>query len=308
MKITEIALETLDLNYERLRIRRPREEKRLLASLGETGQQSPIVVVPGDSLGRYVVIDGGKRVRALRKLKADIVKAVIWEMTPAQALIIAYQMQKSSGGWNALEEGWVVYELHRKHGWTLDQIDTALDKGQGWASRRLGLVETLPERVLDEVHKGHIGAYAAMKYLLPLARANPQDCEKLAASIAKHLFTSRQVGLLYRYLQEGPRSAAAKIIEDPMLFLRALEESQRATGRLDLNPGESRVVKNLELIANVSSGLAWHLPKVFGSDAGGPAKDKLSQVWDFCQERLGRLQKTMAALLSADEPSKVHAG
>lgn len=301
-------MEALDLNYERLRVRRPREEKRLLASLGETGQQCPVVVVPGDSPGRYVVIDGGKRVRALRKLKADVAKAVIWEMTPAQALIIAYQM-RASGGWNVWEEGWVVYELHRKHNWSLAQIDTALDKSQGWASRRLGLVETLPERVLDEVHKGHIGAYAAMKYLLPLARANAQDCEKLARHISELSLKSRQVGLLYQYYLQGPRSAAAKIIDEPMLFLRALEESRRGAGQgLDSNPGESRVFKNLELIANVSSGLAWHLPKVFGSDTVGPAKDKLSQVWGFCQERLGRLQKTMTALLSADEPNKVHAG
>lgn len=167
------------------------------------------------------------------------------------------------------------------------------------------MVETLPERVLDEVHKGHIGAYAACKFLLPLARANPQDCEKLAASIARDLLTSRQVGLIYQYYLQGPKSAAAKIIDEPMLFLRALDESRKGASRLDLNPNESRAVKNLELIANVSSGLAWHLPKVFGSDACGPAKDKLSRVWDFCQERLERLQKTMAALLSADKPDKV---
>ena len=62
MRIIEVGLEQLLLKYERLSARRPGAEKRLLASLSETGQQSPVVVVAGDEAGRYVVVDGHKRV------------------------------------------------------------------------------------------------------------------------------------------------------------------------------------------------------------------------------------------------------
>ena len=88
MKIVEVGLDSLDLRYGRLRARRLAHERRLLSSLDEFGQQSPIIVVPvsGEAC-RYVVIDGHAQVISLKKLKADVVKAVVWEMNPAEALV-----------------------------------------------------------------------------------------------------------------------------------------------------------------------------------------------------------------------------
>ena len=48
----------LELRYERLRVIRPEQERRLLASLAEVGQQVPIVVVQDQASRRFVVIDG----------------------------------------------------------------------------------------------------------------------------------------------------------------------------------------------------------------------------------------------------------
>ena len=104
MKIVELGLDALDLKYAGLRGRNLQAEKRLLISLGEVGQQSPVIVVAGAEPGRYVLIDGRKRVRALRRLKADVVKATVWEMSTAQALVSAYQLQDGTG-WNAMEVG-----------------------------------------------------------------------------------------------------------------------------------------------------------------------------------------------------------
>jgi len=81
MKIMEVELDSLDLRYGKLRARRrPAVEKRLMASLEEAGQQSPVIVVAGEEPGRWVMTDGRKRVRALRWLKAEAVKAVVWEL------------------------------------------------------------------------------------------------------------------------------------------------------------------------------------------------------------------------------------
>ena len=57
----ELEFHQLDLRYERLRVRQPARERRLLASLADIGQQMPIVVVTTDSV--YVVVDGHKRIR-----------------------------------------------------------------------------------------------------------------------------------------------------------------------------------------------------------------------------------------------------
>ena len=69
----EVELHQLLLRYERLRKRAPRAERTLLASLAEIGQQTPVVVVADAE--RFVLIDGYKRVRALKRLAHDVVLA-----------------------------------------------------------------------------------------------------------------------------------------------------------------------------------------------------------------------------------------
>ena len=176
MNIVEVELDSLDLRYGKLRARRPAVEKRLMASLEEAGQQSPVIVVAGEEPGRWVLIEGRKRVRALKRLKAEAVNAVVWELAPAEALVAAYQLQDGTG-YNALEEGWLVWELVRGGGLTLGEVGRRLERSKAWVSGRLGLIEGLPDRVLEGVSSGKIGAYVATRYLLPFARANAGDCE-----------------------------------------------------------------------------------------------------------------------------------
>jgi ParB-like chromosome segregation protein Spo0J len=55
----QLEFHQLDRRWERLRALHPARQRRLLASLAESGQQTPIVVVAAEGQpGRYVVIDG----------------------------------------------------------------------------------------------------------------------------------------------------------------------------------------------------------------------------------------------------------
>lgn len=294
MEIQEVGLETLDFPYQKLRSRDPARERKLFACLGDSGQQSPIIVVRSSGTGRYAVIDGHKRIRALRKLKADQAKAAIWEVMPPEALVRAYQM-KSGGGYNAIEEGLLLEELHGMD-WTLADCAKALGKSKSWASRRLGLVESLPETVLDGVHKGTIAAYTAMKYLLPLARANAKDCEVLAKAIGEHDLTSRQVEIIYRHYLQGPKAATQKIMEDPLRFLKAQEEALKGVQDLELTALQNRCLNNLKIAGNISLGLIRSLPEACGYDATEAARAKLRQAWGHALERWRLLEKTSGAL------------
>ena len=64
----DLELHQLTLRYERLRKRQPREERGLLVSLSEIGQQLPVVQEPPT---HFILIDGYKRVRALKRLAAS---------------------------------------------------------------------------------------------------------------------------------------------------------------------------------------------------------------------------------------------
>lgn len=297
MTIRELSLDSLDLRYASLRARRPMAEKRLIASLGELGQQSPVVVVAGSEAGRYVVIDGQKRVRALSRLKADVVKAAVWEMSAVEALVATYQVARGSG-WSVVEEGWLVWELVRERGLSESETGRRLDRSKGWVSGRLGLVESLPEAVMEGVRTGKIGAYTATRYLLPFARANAADCESLAAKMMENGFRSREVEALCRYYGSAGREGRRRMLEDPVLFLKALA-SARHEDAGSMGVDEVRCLKNLDLIGNVSLGLARSLPAVAGSDTALGARERLKPAWDLARRRWDELSKTAAAVFMA---------
>jgi ParB family chromosome partitioning protein len=94
----------LEIRYEDLRVRRPSKERQVLSSLATHGQQVPIVVVSAGEDGRYVVVDGHKRLRALKKLGQDVVQATVWDMGEAEALLLVRAM-RSSESESALEQG-----------------------------------------------------------------------------------------------------------------------------------------------------------------------------------------------------------
>ena len=220
----DLEFHQLDLRYEGLRVRRPERERRLLASLAERGQQVPIVVIAlADEANRYLVIDGYKRIRALQRLGRDTVSATVWDMNETEALILDRSLRTAEGE-TALEQGWLLSELHRSLGLSLADLARRFDRSVSWVSRRLALVRELPEPVQQHVRNGKIGPWAAMKYLVPIARANRLSCERLAEAIARHQFNTGEVGQIYEAWRNGMSYVQNSIIDDPKLFLRARRE------------------------------------------------------------------------------------
>src|ERR1019366_5285924 len=141
----QLEYHQLDRRWEHLRVRHPARQRRLLASLAEVGQQTPIVVVAAEGLAdRYVVIDGYKRIRALEQLGRDTVEAVVWPMSEPAAVLLDRSLRLSEQE-TALEVGWLLAELERRFGYGLDELARRFDRSVSWVSRRLALVEVLPE-------------------------------------------------------------------------------------------------------------------------------------------------------------------
>jgi hypothetical protein len=113
LRAMELEHQQLDRRHEGLRTRQPQRERRLLASLSQSGQQVPIVVVRGSDAERYVVVDGFKRVRALVRLGVDTVLGTCWEMSEPEALIVDRLLVGSERA-SALEQGWLLRDLVRE--------------------------------------------------------------------------------------------------------------------------------------------------------------------------------------------------
>src|SRR3989442_13553744 len=136
----KLEFHQLDRRYEHLRVRNPERQRRLLASLAASGQQSPIVVfaIPEEP-DRYLVNDGYKRVAALEQLARDTVEAVVWEMSEADALVLDRSMRFSEQE-TALEQGWLLSELEQRFGYSLQELARRFDRSTSWVSRRVGVV------------------------------------------------------------------------------------------------------------------------------------------------------------------------
>jgi ParB family transcriptional regulator, chromosome partitioning protein len=223
----ELEFHQLELRYERLKVVRPEPERRLLASLAEVGQQVPILVVTGPAEGSFVVIDGYKRIRALRRLGRDTVGASCWPGEEAEALIVTRLMQTAEPD-TALEQSWLLAELRERFAFSLEELARRFGHSVSWVSRRLALVGELPEEIQQRVRRGEIGAHAAAKYLVPLARANRQVCLDLTEAIGTTRLSSRDWGILCAAYQTGNWVTRRRLLEAPLVFLKSHKEVQAA--------------------------------------------------------------------------------
>ena len=281
----ELEFQQLDLRYARLRRRQPARERRLLASLADVGQQTPIVVVITNAA--YVVVDGHKRVRCLRWLHRDTVIAVVWDMPEAEALIFR-QLLRTDATDSALEQGWLLRTLHEEHSVALDVLAQRFDRTVSWVSRRLSLVRTLPEAIQQHVHDGHLVAHAAMKYLVPLARANTGDCVRFAEAIAPHRLTTRQIGRLYQHYVAGPDVTRELVLTDPWLVLRLTDDTPPAPVRPEASAPEA-LMTDLHILGAVARRAARRLQH--GGGLLPPERDRAWRLFDQAQWDFRDLQR-----------------
>lgn len=220
----KLEFHQLDRRYEHLRAQNQERQRRLLASLAASGQQTPIVVVAvPEKPDRYRLIDGYKRVAALEQLGRDTIDAVVWDLNEADALVLDRSM-RSSEHETALEQGWLLQELEQRFGYTLEDLARRFDRSVSWVSRRLALVEQLPAAVQQRVRAGAISAHVAMKYLAPVARANLNDCQRMADAFSNYRFSSRQAGELYAAWRDASPSIRQRILDSPELFLKVHQQ------------------------------------------------------------------------------------
>jgi len=270
----ELEFHQLALRYERLKVVRPDAERRLLASLAEVGQQVPIVVVKQADDDPFVVIDGYKRVRALRRLGRDTVTAGCWPGEEVEALISTRLMQTAEPE-TALEQSWLLAELHERFRLSLEELARRFSHSVSWVSRRLALVHELPESVQERVRRGEMGAHGAAKYLVPLARANREVCLELVEALGATRLSSRDLGILYTAYQTGNWVTRQRLLEAPLVFLKSYKEAENPPV---VEPGPSdSLLTDLEILSatarrahrRLRAGVLRNLPEKDRQDLAG---------------------------------------
>jgi len=295
MKGVELEFHQLALRYERLKVVRPEPERRLLASLAEVGQQVPIVVVKQAADDQFVVIDGYKRVRALRRLGRDTVAAGCWPGEEAEALIATRLMQTAEPE-TALEQSWLLAELHERFALSLEELARRFSHSVSWVSRRLALVHELPESIQERVRRGEMGAHGAAKYLVPLARANRAACLQLVEGIGATRLSSRDLGILYTAYQTGNWVTRQRLLEAPLVFLKSFKEAQAPPA---VGPGPSdSLLTDLEILSatarranrRLRAGVLRNLPERDRQDLAGlldQSRHEIERLTEHFHQEMG---------------------
>jgi hypothetical protein len=193
-----------------------------------------------------VVIDGYKRVRALKRLARDTVRGTRWAIPEVEALLLERRLRCASE--DALDQAWLLAELQERFGLLLDELARRFDRSKSWVSRRLGLIQALPTQVHEQVRSGALSAHAAMKYLLPLARANAVAVTPLIETIAACKPTSRQIGVLCAGWRSGTQRTRELILSSPQVYLQA----QRAQAEPAVPSPTQRWLNDLGALAGLA--------------------------------------------------------
>jgi ParB family chromosome partitioning protein len=289
----QLEFHQLDRRWEHLRVRQPHRQRRLLASLAESGQQTPIVVVlSADNRDRYLVIDGHKRIAALQQLGRDTVEAAVWAMSDAEALLLDRSLRLSPQE-SALEQGWLLSEMEERFGYSLDELARRFDRSVNWVSRRLALVGLLPETIQQQVREGAITAQVAMKYLVPIARVSGEDCARMAAAFVRHRCDTRQAGQLYAAWRDGSRVVRERILAEPELFLKTQRQPPA------VRPAAAALGRDLEMAVAILHRAGRRLTDAL-PEMDGPQQEQAQRQIESARRELER----MAARIGKEQEAK----
>ena len=296
----DLEFHQLELRHADLRIHDSGRHGRLLASLAAQGQQVPVVVVAETT--RYVLIDGYLRVAALQQIGRDTVAATPWPVSEVDALVHHHHLSSSSSR-SPFEQAWLLTRL-REHGLSLDELAKRVCRTKSWVSRRLALVSALSEQIQAKVRQGTIPPHAAMKYLVPLARANKQHCETLVSAIGDTRLSVRDLAALYAGWRHADATGKRRLCEAPLLYLRAMQAAIAEKPAAD-KPG-TNLIKELATLGAV----AWRAQRKIHEGLDFEAtyqRSELCTTWRAAQEAFDELARALQTALfhaGSDDPDR----
>lgn len=239
-----------------------------------------------------MVIDGYKRIAALEQLGRDTVEAVVWPMSEAAAVLLDRSLRLSEQE-TALEVGWLLQELERRFGYSLDELARRFDRSVSWVSRRLALVELLPEAIQHQVREGKIAAQVAMKFLVPVARQSLEDCQRMAAIFAEHHCDTREAGQLYTAWRRGSAAIRKRILDDPALFFKTQRQEK-------VPPGTgAELIRDLEIVTAIVNRAQRRL-------AGAEAVELNQQQRAAARQQIERIEKQLQRIEEKFIPEQTH--
>jgi ParB family transcriptional regulator, chromosome partitioning protein len=225
-----LDLHCVELRFAATRLTDARAVEQLAASVERCGQIVPLIAVGDGGSGSVVLIDGYRRVAALRRLGRDRARVECWSCELAEALIgvLARTQGRALAG---IEEALVLRELTQGLELSQNEVARRCGRDASWVNRRLALLSSVSDSALDAVRDGRLSTWSAVRVIAPLARANADHATRFLAALAATALSTREQGLWLEHYRKASRAARERMVEAPRLFLDALRARGGALGR-----------------------------------------------------------------------------
>jgi ParB family chromosome partitioning protein len=300
---TDIALEVdlhrLELRFAQMRLPEPRAVERLAQSIEQCGQLIPCVAVlaggaqPLPLSERWVLIDGYRRVAALKRLGRDTAQVQVWRCELAHGLLQALACAQARR-LDPIEEALLLRELLEGFGLTQHELARRSGRDVSWVNRRLTLLTGLPQECLQAVREGTLSCWAATRVLSPLARANAAHAAAVLQAAREQPLSTRELSEWFAHYQRASRPVRERMVVQPGLFIKALQarEQDRQLEQLRSGP-EGQCLSDLRHLDALIGRLRERLAALTGQELPREVLQVLrrlrARLVSWCQE-LGRYE------------------
>ncbi len=293
--VMHLDIHALSRRFATLRLNDPHRLESLRRSIEHNGQLVPVIAVPDEQADlHWVLIDGYRRLEALQQVGEDLVWVDVWDHPVDEALLLCLA-RGPERAWEAIEEAALLQELATRY--SLREIARRIGRDVSWVSRRLNLFKALPEELLEAVRQGKLSVWAATRILAPLARANPTHARTLLASLELQPLSTRELKRLYEHYQQANRIQRARLVENPALFLQALQSQEEASDDKRLAEGpEGLWYKDLAVIGKLLKRLLGQVPTLFTPQQEPTERKRLKQAFTRIKVPFQRLDKRIEEL------------
>jgi ParB family chromosome partitioning protein len=195
--------------------------EELAESIEQEGQLKPIIVRAHPAKPDvYQVIDGEHRIRALRKLGREVVRAEVRKLSDEEAYLLAIRVNEMHGKrLNELEEALHIKRMMEQFGYTQSDVAERFKKTQAWVSYRLALVE----RLAPETREAFITRVIDATHAREIATLSKEDQAAVVDKVVRNGLSSRKTAALVYTIKEHP-DAKEEILAKPVEVVAPLPE------------------------------------------------------------------------------------
>jgi ParB-like chromosome segregation protein Spo0J len=237
----QVDLHRLELRFEATRIIDTAAVQRLADSIQTSGQLVACIAAGAQDSGALVLIDGYRRVNALKRLGTDTALVQCWHCPVGTALaqMLAHSFSRA---FDPMEEALMLRELIDSLGLSQREAARQCARDVSWVQRRLVLLGALPQELVQAVRHTQVSSWAAARILAPLARANSEHARELLASMQADHLSTRELQAWFSHYQGAQHKQRQRMVEHPRLFIESLKQHNSECVAKDLHGGPEREV------------------------------------------------------------------